>query len=71
MNNIEMKFKSNIKCTGCVEKVKPFLDEIKEIENWEVDTLNPDKILTVKSTREIEKEIQEAITKAGYSVDKL
>ena len=43
------KFKTNINCMGCVAKVTPTLNEISEIENWEVDVRNKDKVLTIET----------------------
>lgn len=42
-----IKFKTTIKCSGCVAKVTPFLNEALGEDNWEVDYNNPSKILTV------------------------
>lgn len=64
---METKLKTNIKCMGCVAKVTPFLNENKEIQSWEVDIQNPDKILTVKGN--ISKEdIINVVQKAGFKV---
>ena len=60
-----LKFKTNIKCTGCVAKVTPFLNNEMEIKKWEVDILNPEKILTVKVNNNDSKKIIEAIEKAA------
>ena len=43
------KFKTNIKCTGCVATVTPFLDEAVGERQWEVDLTDPSRILTVKT----------------------
>ncbi|MBL6449016.1 copper chaperone [Fulvivirga sp. 29W222] len=48
MNTI--KFKTNIKCMGCLETVKPQLDQLPEVKTWEVDLGSQDKILTVEAT---------------------
>ena len=45
-----LKFKTNIKCTGCLGKVTPHLDSAEGVESWEVDLENPDRILTVNSS---------------------
>ena len=42
-----LKFKTSINCGSCVAKVTPRLNEADFIESWDVDTKNPDKILTV------------------------
>jgi copper chaperone len=48
-NDIIFKFKTNINCNGCVEKVSPFLINADGICHWDVDTANKDKILSVHS----------------------
>lgn len=64
-----LKFKTNIKYTGCVAKVTPFLNNEMEIKKWEVDILNPEKILTVKVNNNDSKKIIEAIEKAGFKAE--
>jgi copper chaperone len=61
-----LKFKSNIKCTGCIEKVTPYLNETAGAEKWEVDLKNPEKILTVHAEGVTSEQISQAIQKAGY-----
>jgi len=63
------KFKTNIKCGGCIATVSPFLNQLSDIEKWEVDTNNPDKILTVESNSNAEKLIIEIVQKAGFSIE--
>lgn len=59
------KFKTNIKCEGCVAKVTPHLNETVGENNWKVDLNDPSKTLTVE--REIdEAAVREALQKAGY-----
>ncbi|MFC6999056.1 heavy-metal-associated domain-containing protein [Rufibacter roseus] len=61
-----LKFKTNIKCGGCISAVTPTLDNTSGIEKWGVDTANPDKILTVEGDISEEK-VVEAVNKAGYN----
>jgi len=42
-----LRFKTNINCGDCISKVTPYLDGNEYIESWDVDTTNPDKIMTV------------------------
>lgn len=65
-----MKFKTNIKCGGCIQTVRPFLEGLKEIKNWQVDLASPDRILSVDGDVTPEKVIQ-AIQAAGYRAEKL
>lgn len=64
------KFKTTIKCSGCVEKVTPFLNEALGEGNWEVDYNNPSKVLTVAGEKDKTKVIQ-AVEKAGYKAETL
>lgn len=62
-----LQFKTNIKCGGCVTAVTPILNNTAGIESWQVDTENPDKILTVSTDSLSEKEVVAAVEKAGYT----
>lgn len=61
-------FKTNINCGGCVSGVTPFLNKLEET-NWEVDTENPDKILTVKTENTTQEEIIKMVKKAGFEIE--
>ena len=64
------KFKTTIKCSGCVAKVTPFLNEALGENNWEVDYNNPSKVLTVVGEKNNEK-VVEAVARAGYKAEAL
>jgi copper chaperone CopZ len=64
------KFRTDIKCMGCVSKVTPHLNEAVGENNWEVDINNPAKILTVKNEADAAK-VKEAVNKAGFKVEAL
>jgi copper chaperone len=71
LNKMEtIKFKTTIKCSGCVAKVTPFLNEALGEDNWEVDYNNPAKVLTVVGEKNQDKVIQ-AVEKAGYKAELL
>ena len=65
-----IKFKTDIKCMGCVARVTPYLNETIGQENWEVDVTNPAKVLTVTGESS-ETKIKEALQKAGFKGEKL
>jgi copper chaperone CopZ len=65
-----MKFKTNIKCSGCVAAVTPFLNDAVGDSNWKVDTNDPSKVLTVAGQNDKEKVIQ-AVKKAGYQAESI
>jgi copper chaperone len=73
MNDMEtMKFKTTIKCSGCVASVTQVLNDAAGEDNWEVDTSVPDKILTVTSEQDItEEEVIAAVEKEGYKAERV
>lgn len=63
------QFKTNINCSGCIEKVKPHLDRQSDISHWEVDTTQPDKILTVETENLKDADIINLVKSAGYKIE--
>ncbi len=66
-----LQFKTNINCGGCVAKVTPFLNQLEEIENWKVDTANPNKILTVWGEELSCELIQQKVELAGFMIEQV
>jgi copper chaperone len=66
-----MKFRTTIKCTGCLEKVTPHLNSTKGIEKWEVELKNPEKVLTVHAQSISEDEVMQVVKKVGYEIEKM
>jgi copper chaperone len=64
------KFKTNIKCGGCIATVTPFLNEQSEITSWTVDTGTAEKLLTIKGQISDE-EVVELLAKAGFTAEKV
>lgn len=69
MQNVSYKFKTNINCGGCIKAVTQPLNQAEGISSWEVNTDNPDKILTVVSNGITREEIMAIIKKAGYNIE--
>ena len=65
------QFKTNINCGGCLSVVTPYLNEDPGIKHWNVDTLNPSKILTVETDVLEAPEVKKIIEKAGYKAELL
>lgn len=66
-----LKFKTNIKCTGCVAKVTDQLDEYAGENAWEVDVTSPEKILTVQADGTSADTIISAVKAAGFSAERI
>lgn len=69
MENKEFQFKTNLNCGGCVSKVQSDLDNADGICEWNVDTDNSDKILTVKSEGITEDEVIAIIKSKGFNAE--
>lgn len=63
-----LQFKTNINCSNCIRSVSGFLKEVDGIVRWEVDTGNPDKILTIEGTAPANAVIA-AVEEAGFDID--
>lgn len=66
-----LKFKTNIKCGGCIAAVTPHLNTLPDIIKWNVDTVHPDKILTVEAENLSAQRVITKIKEAGYTAEKL
>lgn len=62
-----LKFKTNIKCSACVAKVTPYLNESVGEDNWKVDIESPEKTLTVIDGDE--SDVKQALERAGYKAE--
>ncbi|MCD9019074.1 heavy-metal-associated domain-containing protein [Parachryseolinea silvisoli] len=62
-------FNTNIKCSACVAKVTPYLDEAVGAGNWQVDLSQPTRPLTVTNNTDAHT-VQESLQKAGYRAEK-
>lgn len=65
-----LKFKTNIKCGGCIATVTPHLNAMTDLEEWKVDTDVADKVLTVTGkTGNLGQQIIETVKKAGFQAE--
>jgi len=65
-----LKFKTNIKCNGCLASVTPNLNKTAGENNWQVDLNDVDRILTVETDR-AESEIIAAVKQAGFEAQQV
>jgi copper chaperone CopZ len=67
-----LKFKTNIKCSGCIATVTPFLNKTVGADNWQVDIQAPEKVLTVHAAdKGKETEVIQSLQEAGYKAEKI
>ena len=70
MKNMEtLKFKTNINCGNCLARVTPILNGEESIDYWEVDLLDPEKILTVQSSVTSPDKVINAVKNAGFQIE--
>jgi len=66
------KFKTNIKCSGCIATVKPYIENDENIREWTVDLDDPNKTLTVVTGDQVTPQmVKETISKAGYKAESI
>jgi CBS domain-containing protein len=63
-----LKFKTNIKCAGCISKATPVLNQKLGEGQWEVDVMTLKKILTVTSNLN-EEEVAEIVKESGFTAE--
>ena len=61
-----LTFKTNINCGSCVKAVTPHLNQVDQVESWQVDTDDPDKTLEVQSRDGDPQAVVAAVKKAGF-----
>ena len=64
-----IKLKTNIHCGGCIASVTPFLNANSDIKKWDVDTNNPQKVLTVQTAHLEANDIKSIVQKAGFKAE--
>lgn len=66
-----LRFKTNIECSNCEARVKPFLDKKEGIISWQVDTDHADKILTVEIENLEAKDVIKTIKRTGFVAEEI
>ena len=63
-----LHFKTNINCGGCLKAVAPTLNAQVGPGNWQVDTANPNKILTISTDKLTPAQVVQAVEQAGFRI---
>jgi copper chaperone len=66
-----LKFKTSLKCDGCIKSVTPYMNEIKGIISWKADLKHPEAILEVIAEDVDENLIIKAVNKAGHRIERI
>ncbi len=65
------RFLTNINDENSVEKIKANLNSINGIIEWNIDTKNPGKVLTIKAEEITADKIARAIFQAGFRSEEI
>ncbi len=66
-----LKFKTNIKCSGCVAQVTDALNATAGTATWEVDVTSPEKLLTIVDSKATENDIIASVKAAGFTAERV
>lgn len=66
-----LRFKTSLKCGGCVKAITPGLESLNSIDKWSVDLVDADKVLEVVASEDISETVIESVKKAGYTISRL
>ncbi len=66
----KLQFKTTINCANCLRAVTPALNAEPAIAAWQVDTTNPNKILTVDTTL-TSSQVAALVEEAGFDAQPL
>ncbi|MEM6844380.1 MAG: hypothetical protein AAF944_28090 [Bacteroidota bacterium] len=62
-----LKFKTNIQEMNCVERIASYLDNVKDIVTWSIDTNTEDHLLTVQGYERLHpQDVVSIINLAGF-----
>ncbi len=67
----KLRFKTNLKCGGCVNAITPGLESLNIIQTWSVDLENPDKVLEIEAAEDISEQVIASVKKSGYQISRL
>jgi copper chaperone len=66
-----LKFKTNIKCNGCIATATPFLNDVVGEDNWAVDTQTAEKVLTIVAEDLSPDMVVKAVHASGFKAEEI
>ncbi|MGB9697210.1 MAG: heavy-metal-associated domain-containing protein [Ignavibacteria bacterium] len=63
------KFKTNLSCNHCINKITPYIKALDWIKHWEVDLNSSDRLLTIIADEIKAEEVVKALNEAGYNAE--
>ena len=69
--NTTVRFKTSLKCGGCVAKITPLLNSMRNVAEWSVDLNTPERLLTVTLKDGDTSPVHKAVTGAGFKIEEV
>lgn len=66
-----LQFTTSINCGSCVRAVTPTLNQLVGEGNWQVDTENASKVLTITQDNVSAELVESALKQLGYSAESI
>lgn len=67
----ELKYKTSLKCNGCIAAIKPGIEQIEGVESWAVDLQSAEKVLTITASKPVSDNVINAVKKTGYLIERI
>ena len=64
-----LQFRTNIANPLCVNTASLEIDKLSNVKNWEVNTKDSQKVLTIRGSQLNPTQIKKAIKKAGFKAE--
>jgi copper chaperone len=64
-----LKFKTTINCNNCKAKVSNVLNNAEGVNKWDVDVINPSKILSVETDNLSAADVIKLVKSAGFNAE--
>lgn len=63
------KFKTNLSCNHCVNKITPYINSLNWVKHWEVDLKSSNRLLTIIADEIKTEDVVKALNEAGYNAE--
>ena len=67
----KVSFKTSLKCSGCVARIKPAMDGLQDVAEWSVDLNAPEKVLRVTLKTGDKASVVKAVEGLGYKIEEI
>lgn len=66
-----IRFKTSMKCAGCVESITPGMNGLTDVQSWNADVSGSEKILSVDADEAAIPKVIAVLEKAGFKAEQI